>query len=385
MPGRMPPSLSGRDPTGSPVESCVRHARRAAGLTQEELARRCGVSRQALIAIEAGRAQPSVTVALRLASALGQRVEDLFQLASETGSIEAELAAPAPPRRAGAPRPRVALARIRDRWVAHPLRRDDPMGLARAADGVLRARGKRARVELLRPAEQLGERLLVVGCDPALGLLADRLGDGGAQVTWLHAASRVALDMLAREQTHIAGAHLFDEGSGEFNVPFVRRMIAPRDMLVVTLASWELGWILRPGLDARVRGLEDLLGRGVRFVQREPGAEARAVVDRMLRRIGAPEDALAGAPVVHGHFAVARVIAAGGADAGVGTCAAAMAHELAFLPLVEERFDLIIPRELAGAPQVVRLIETLRGRVFRRELACLGGYRTRRSGDAVPV
>lgn len=385
MPPRVPPPLARRDSLESRVDSRVRDARRAAGLTQEELARRCGVSRQALIAVEAGRAQPSVTVALRLASALGLRVEELFQLAGQSGAIEVELAAPVPRRRARAPGPRVALARVRDRWVAHPLRGDDPMGLARAADGVLRARGKRARVELLRPVDQLGGRLLVVGCDPALGLLADRLGDRGVDVTWLHAASRVALDMLAREHTHIAGAHLFDEGSGEFNVPFVRRMVAPRDMLVVTLASWELGWILRPGLDAQVRGIEDLLGRGVRFVQREPGAEARALVERMLRGAGAPEDALAGAPVVHGHFAVARTIAAGGADAGVATCAAAVAHELAFLPLVEERFDLIIPRELAGAPQVVRLIEALQGRAFRRELACLGGYRTRRSGDTVQV
>jgi putative molybdopterin biosynthesis protein len=370
-----------------PVESRVRELRRAAGLTQEELARRCRVSRQALISIEAGRAQPSVAIALRLAAALGRRVEEIFQLVEDGESVMAELAAPMPARAARAPHARVALARIHDRWVAHPLRHGDPAGMGRAADGVLRprARGSRQRVELLRPLAELGARLLVVGCDPALGLLADRLGSRGVPITWIHASSQAALEMLSRAHTHVAGAHLFDEGSGEFNVPFVRRMAAPEPMLVVTLACWELGLLVHPGRQADVRGIDDVLRPGVRFVHREPGAEARALVERKLRRAGAPAGALAGAPVVHGHFAVAQTIATGGADTGVATRAAALAHELVFVPLAEERFDLIIPRELAGAPGVVQLVDTLQGRAFRRELACLGGYQTRRTGDAVPV
>jgi putative molybdopterin biosynthesis protein len=372
------------------VDSRVRELRRAAGLTQEELARRCGVSRQALISIEAGRVQPSVAIALRLAAALGRRVEEIFQLAGPGDSVMAELVAPVParpPRAPHAPRVRVALARIRDRWVAHPLRHDDPAGLGRAADGVLRprARASRQRVELLRPLPELGTRLLVVGCDPALGLLADRLGSRGLPITWIHASSQAALEMLARAHTHVAGAHLFDESSGEFNVPFVRRMAESGPMLVVTLACWELGFLVHPGRRTGVRGIEDVLRPGVRFVQREPGAEARALVERLLRRAGASDDALSGAPVVHGHFAVAQTIATGGADAGVATRAAALAHELAFVPLAEERFDLIIPRELASAPGVVQLVDTLQARTFRRELDCLGGYQTRRTGDAVPV
>lgn len=369
------------------VESRVRELRRAAGLTQEDLARRCHVSRQALISIEAGRVQPSVAIALRLASALGRRVEEIFQLAEAGESVMAELAAPMPARAARAPHARVALARIHDRWVAHPLRHDDPAGLGRAADGVLhpRVRSSRQRVELLRPLAELGARLLVVGCDPALGLLADRLGSRGVPITWIHASSQAALEMLARAHTHVAGAHLFDEGSGEFNVPFVRRMAAPEPMLVVTLAWWELGLLVHPVRQAEVRGIDDVLRPGMRFVHREPGAEARALVERLLRRAGAPDDALAGAPVVHGHFAVAQTIATGGADAGVATRAAALAHALAFVPLAEERFDLIIPRELAAATAVVQLVETLQGRAFRRELACLGGYHTRRTGDSVSV
>lgn len=374
-------------PERGQVESHVRELRRAAGLTQEELARRCGVSRQALIAIEAGRVQPSVTVALRLAAALGRRVEDIFRIAEPGDAVLAELAAPMPARAPRGPHARVALARIHDRWVAHPLRHDDPAGLGRAADGVLRARarGQRQRVELLRPLAELGARLLVVGCDPALGLLADRLAGRGVPIRWIHASSQAALEMLARAHTHVAGAHLFDEGSGEFNVPFVRRMAAPEPMLVVTLASWELGLLVHPGRHGEVRGIDDLLRPGLRFVQREPGAEARALTERLLRRACAPVDALAAAPVVHGHFAVAQTIATGGADAGVATRAAALAHGLAFVPLAEERFDLIIPHELAGAPAVVQLVDTLQGRAFRRELACLGGYQTRRTGDAVPV
>jgi putative molybdopterin biosynthesis protein len=382
-------TTSGTDREGSDsrLESHVRELRRAAGLTQEELARRCHVSRQTLIAIESSRAEPSVAVALRLAAALGRRVEDLFQLVEERGSIVAELAAPVQPGAARAPRTRVMLAHVNQRWVAHPLRQDDPMGFGRAADGVLRARarGSRQRVELLRPLGELDTNLLVVGCDPALGLLAARLSGRGAHVTWMHASSQAALEMLAHEHAHVAGAHLFDEGSGEFNVPFVRRMPAARPMVVVTLASWELGLLVRPGLQASVRGIEAVLQPDLRFVHREPGAEARALVERLLRGARVPGDALEHAPVAHGHFAVAQAIATGGADVGVATRAAALAHELAFVPLTEERFDLIMPRELASTPRVVQLIETLQGRAFRRELACLGGYQTRRSGDAIPL
>jgi molybdate-binding protein/DNA-binding XRE family transcriptional regulator len=369
----------------SRLESRVRELRRAAGLTQEELARRCQVSRQALIAIESGRVEPSVVVALRLAAALGQRVEDLFQLVEERGSVVAELATPVPAAAARAPRTRVVLAHVNERWVAHPLRQDDPMGFGRAADGVLRPRGRasRQRVELLRPLGELDANLLVVGCDPALGLLAARLSGRGAPVTWMHACSQAALEMLGREHAHVAGAHLFDEGSGEFNLPFVRRMPAPRPMLVVTLASWELGLLVRSGVS--VRGIDDVLQPGLRFVHREPGAEARALVERLLRRTHAPADALAHAPVAHGHFAVAHAIATGGADIGVATRAAALAHDLEFVPLTEERFDLVMPSELASTPRVAQLIETLQGRAFRRELACLGGYQTRRSGDAISI
>jgi putative molybdopterin biosynthesis protein len=376
-----------RDDGESHLVSSVRDLRRAAGLTQEELARRCHVSRQTLIAIESSRVEPSVAVALRLAAALGRRVEELFQLVEERASVVAELAAPVP---AGAgtdraPRTRVVLAHVNERWVAHPLRQDDPMGFGRAADGVLRGRGSRQRVELLRPLGELDANLLVVGCDPALGLLAARLSGRGAPVTWMHASSQAALEMLGREHAHVVGAHLFDEGSGEFNVPFVRRMPAARPMLVVTLASWELGLLVRPDLQSSVRGIEAVLQPGLRFVHREPGAEARALVGRLLRRARASGDVLAHAPVAHGHFAVAQAIATGGADIGVATRAAALAHDLAFVPLTEERFDLIMPRELGSTPRVTQLIETLQGRAFRRELACLGGYQTRRSGDAIAV
>ena len=378
------------------IESHVRVIRRAAGLTQDELARRCRISRQTLIAIEAGRTQPSVAIALRLASALGQQVEELFRPADMGSDVEAELAAPVPRARAGDPPARVALAHIGDRWVAHPIGQDDPVGPACAADGVLLAgardapgprgsRPKRARVEPLRPAAQLGDNLFVVGCDPALGLLADRIRDRGCRMIWLHAASHAALEMLARGHTHIAGAHLFDEGTGEFNVPFVRRMFAPADMHVVTMASWELGLVVQAALRKRVRGIADLLQPGVRFVHREPGAEARALVERLLRRAGAPADALARAPVARGHLAVARTIATGGADAGVATRASAHAHGLAFVPLAEERFDLVIPRALLHDPRVMHLVDTLKGQPFRRELGCLRGYQTRQSGDDVPA
>lgn len=362
----------------------MREQRMAAGLTQEDLARRTGISRQALSAIEAGRAQPSIAVALRLAGALDRPVDALFRLEDASGAaIEAELAAPLP--RTTAP-VRVVLARVGNRWVAHPLRADDATAMSRGADGLIaRARQPRtrtrARVEPLRPAAECLGSLLLMGCDPALGLVADRMTAHGTRAVWLHAPSQSALAMLAAGHTHVAGAHLFDEGTGEFNVPFVRRAFPAQRTRVVTLAAWELGLVTRPR--ERIRALGDVLRPGVRFVHRESGSGARALVERLLGRAGAPDHALADAPVARGHLAVAQAIALGGADAGVATRAAARAHELAFVPLAEERFDLVIPEPLHDDPRVARLIDVLCERAFRRELACLDGYQTARAGTLV--
>ncbi len=144
----------------------MRELRDARGLSQAALCAAVGLTRQSVHAIESGRALPAVDVALRLARALDSRVEDLFASAVSESQVTAEPVGEALPGR-------VSLSHIAGRWLSYSLARD---GMARAADAIAgRSVHGAVPAELLRPAADARENLVLMGCAPALGLLADRL------------------------------------------------------------------------------------------------------------------------------------------------------------------------------------------------------------------
>jgi len=366
----------------------LRELRLARKLSQLELARRAGISRQACSAIESGTSVPGTDVTLRLAAALAVRVESLFRLDQAPAPIGATLAGEARATSAGGPL-RVVLAEVAGRWVAHAIDRD---ALSQAADGLARpgrptaTRSRTVRVEPLAGLAAARQRLLIMGCAPALGLLAARL-DGeptGVQVSWVHGPSSAALSALRKREVHIAGLHLLDERSGQYNAPVVRKQLPDRRMLLVNLLSWEQGIVVARGNPLGIRGAADLLGSKVRFAARETGAGAHKLLERALRKEGGWLADMRGRSVaVRGHMEVARAIALGAADAGVAIRSAAVAFGLDFIPLAEERFDLVIPRDLATDPRVERLVDVLGSRPFRRELESAGGYLVDASGQQV--
>jgi len=366
------------------MKNCVGRKRAGAGLRQQELASRVGISRQSLSVLEAGRSEPSTAVALRLAHALGCRVEDLFWVDDGRAPISVEMAE-------DASRPsddaRVVLASIDGRWVAHRLGAEE-QSFSFAADGLVSGRGKRgaARVTPLADAAQARDTLLCAGCAPAFAILAARANGNraGERVVWLERSSGAALDLLSLGQIHVAGAHLYDEQTDEFNVPFVERRFPGRPMLVFNLARWEAGLVVTPENPRRIRGIRDLARADVSFVRRQAGAAAQDLIERLLRREGLRAGAIARARLTaRGHMEVARLVALGAADVGVALPAVARAHGLRFIPLAEERFDLVVAKELAADARVVRLLETLTARSFRRELESLGGHVVRDSGRLI--
>ena len=369
------------------IQSSLRQHRLARKLSQLELAKRIGISRQALISIEAGAAVPGTDVALRLSTVLGVRIEALFQLAGATSEVEATLAADSDvaPHQVS----RVVLAEIDGRWVAHPIAARSRDALGRAADGLASAgRGcsRTINVESLGDLEAARQQLIVMGCAPALGLLAARLGGEptGVRLSWIQGPSGAALNALSRGEVHIAGIHLLDEATGQYNVPLVRRRFPDRRMLLVNLASWEQGIVVAAGNPLKIRTAADLLRPKVRFVARESGAGAHKLLERALRgQHGRPGDIRGPGRVAGGHMEVAEAISLGAADAGIAIRGAAMAYGLDFISLAEERFDLVFSRELATDPRVERLVDTLGSRAFRRELDSVGGYLTSASGRQV--
>jgi putative molybdopterin biosynthesis protein len=356
----------------------VREVRLAAQVSQQALARAVGLSRQALSALEAGRAVPRTDVALRLARALHCQVETLFASDPVAPRVRARAVTGSRPRAAG----RVLLADIDGQWVARPLTDRGPEPTA-AADGVITAArpGRPLEVELLTEPRLAAERLVVMGCAPTLGLLSARLARGPRPVdlAWVHGSSGQALDALAHGDVHVAGIHLKDARSGRFNVPQVQRRFAGQKMLVVNFASWEQGLVVARGNPLHLRKVEDLLRPRIRLVTREAGSGAMKLLEEALSSLGAP-GLRRPALVARGHLEVAQAVAQGVADAGIAIRAAALAWDLDFVPLSFERFDLVFPEALVGDRRVERLVDELGSTSFRRELDAVGGYETADSG-----
>ncbi|MBF6569186.1 MAG: helix-turn-helix domain-containing protein [Candidatus Binataceae bacterium] len=367
----------------------LRRTREARRLTQVELARRTGISRQALGAIEAGLYQPGVTVALALARELGETVENLFgaadsAIADHVGADWSEDARPAEADRPAGAR-RVALARVGGKIVAiaQPVAR---LTLAPAAGLVERAAGHRAEVATFLTPGEIDSALLIAGCDPAAAILADWLARHRAPVSAiaLPCSSSRALDALVGGRAQVAGMHLRDPGSGEYNLAPVREALGRRRATVVTFARWELGLATAVPNRLGLHGVDDLIRRGVRIVNRERGAGARLALDEALELVGADATRIAGyGDEVGGHLEVAAAIAAGRADAGMTIRLAADAYGLGFITLREERYDLVIMDRELETPPVRAMLEALNSRRFAREVSDFCSYDTALMGRVV--
>jgi putative molybdopterin biosynthesis protein len=354
----------------------LRLARLARGFSQQQLAGMAGVSRQAVSAVESGHSDPSLRVAFALAQALGMTVEELFGPGNAAPPVPA--VSVAPDGSAG----RVLLAPVGDRFVALPLHGDAAAGMGfLAAGGLTMPHGGAIAV---RPIEPPRPTLVVAGCDPALPLLAPPLArlDPPVGFAWWPCGSQEALRLAAAGLVHAAGAHLRGR-SGDYNTDSARDLL--RDGAdVIGFCSWREGLVLRPEQATQIGDVAAVVSAGLRLVNREPGAEARHVLDRELARLGVSGPDLAGYDTAAtGHLEVAAAIAAGLADAGVASEPAALAYGLSFVPLTEERFDLVIPAGQAGTREVQGLLRVLSSPWLLGQLASLPGYDLAQCGERI--
>jgi molybdate-binding protein/DNA-binding XRE family transcriptional regulator len=350
----------------------LRLARQARGYSQQQLAGMAGVSRQAVSAVESGHSDPSLRAALALSQALGMTVEELFGPGEPAPALQAIPVAPP-----GGPGARAVLAAVGDTYTALPLAGDSvtragflPAGgiIAGAPDGDIQA-------VPVRPIGPPRPTLVVAGCDPALPLLEVPLAllDPPVGFAWWPCGSAEALSLVSRDLVHVAGVH--PSGARE------------RDLAgagVVGFSSWREGLVLRAGLAGTVSGLADVARQHLRLVNREPGSEARRLLDRERTRLGLAAGSLPGyGTCAKGHLQVASSVAAGLADAGVASEPAALAYGLAFVPLADERFDLVIPRSQRGTREIQGLLRVLASPWLLAQLASLPGYDPAQCGEQV--
>jgi molybdate-binding protein len=331
-----------------------------------------GVSRQAVSAVESGLSDPSLRAALALSRALGMTVEELFGPAIPEPVVAVRSAQPL-----GAPGSRVSLASVGDAVVALPL-----TGAAVARAGFAPAGGRVVGGDRVAPLEPPRPTLVVAGCDPALPLLQLPLSllEPPLSFLWWPCPSRDALALASDGLVHVAGAHL--RGSaGEYNMAAAAELL-PGGGEVIGFCAWREGLVLRSELAGKVGSMADVAGAGLRVVNREPGAEARRVLDRELDRYGIKPGRLAGYQTsATGHLEVAAAIAAGLADAGVASEPAALAYDLAFIPLATERFDLVVPAAQAASREIQGLLRALSSSWLHDQLASLPGYSVSKCGE----
>lgn len=371
------------------LENRIRARRQAAGLSQQALGTRCGLTRQAINAIEAGQYVPNTFFALRLARTLGSRVEELFHLPEERPRIEAEWVGEAPVQATTCQRLR--LARVGERLLARPL--TGANSTCMAADGLMvttarppTASDNQVTVDLLVDAQLPEHTVVILGCDPALALLGAHLSRRypAFRLMWVQRGSLAALRMLGRGEAHAAGTHLWDPESGEYNLPYVRRELAGRRVVVVTLSQWQEGLIVARGNPKSIIGPADLARQDLTIVNREAEAGSRSMLDMWLQQAGiAPHWVRGYTREVGSHAEVAEAVASGTADAGPGILAVARALELDFLPLQEERYDLVIPVEFFNVAPVQAMLDIAVSAPFQAELEALGGYDSSCTGTVV--
>lgn len=240
--------------------------------------------------------------------------------------------------------------------------------------------------ELILPAVAGREVIPLMGShDLALEALARQINErphAPLKLLTLPVGSLDGLVALRQGTARLAGCHLLDADTGEYNLPYVHSLFPDRQITLITMAYREQGLIVAKGNPLHLRGIEDLASDEVMMVNRNRGSGTRLWLDSYLTAQGIPVESLRGYTLeAHTHSAVAQTILRGQAQAGLGLRAAARQAGLDFVPLFEERFDLVLPREQVSDPNLLPIFDYLTSAAFRQTVDSLGGYQTAHTGD----
>jgi len=241
-------------------------------------------------------------------------------------------------------------------------------------------------VRLLSPQRSLHNNILVLGThDITFDLLRSIMRVTYPELT-LHTSATGGMKGLQAVRAglcHAAAIHLFDEATGEYNVPFLTQAPLPEPMVLMNLCTRNLGLIVAPGNPHKICGLSDLSRADLRFINRQKGSGTRVLLDYHLRKLGIDPDKIDGFPrEVKTHMAVAAAVSSQAVDCGPGISTAARTLRLDFVPCLEERLDLLIPKRFYSRFPVAGLVQVVRSSRFKHEAALqLGDYDFSQTGQ----
>ena len=289
---------------------------------------------------------------------------------------------------------RVTVGRVGERLVAAPLSRGAGVisSMVRA-DGIVLIpagvqgfqAGETVRVQLYRSIAEIEHTILALGShDLTLDLMAQYLSIRGTRLSSANLGSLGGLVALQRREAHLAGSHLLDPKSGEYNLAYIEKYLPDVPVVVMGYVTREQGLIVPQGNPLNLTGLADLARSEITFINRQRGAGTRLLLDYHLEQIGLEPEAITGyGQEEYTHLNVAAAIASGLANCGLGIRAAADALGLDFISLFNERYDLVIPIEHYHNPKLKPLLEILEDIEFRSAVDGLAGYDTSPMGNII--
>lgn len=289
---------------------------------------------------------------------------------------------------------RVVVGRVGEKLLAAPLTRGAGVisSLVRADGLVILPRGSQGEpagaevtVRLYRTPAELERTIFAIGShDITLDIMAHFLALKDRRVASANVGSQGGLLALQRGEAHIAGSHLLDPNTGEYNLTAIRQYLPDVPVKVVALVGRQQGLLVQRGNPKQIHNVEDLIRPDITYINRQRGAGTRVLLDYHLYLRGIAHEAIRGYNQEEfTHLAVAAAVASGRADCGLGIAAAAQALNLDFIPLYQERYDLVIPTRFVQSELMAPLFDILQGTSFRQAVSELPGYDVSQMGKLI--
>jgi putative molybdopterin biosynthesis protein len=292
---------------------------------------------------------------------------------------------------------RITLGRVGDTLMATPsgkgagavmslVRADGLLTIPAGSEGI--GAGEKVRIELLRPQTEVDATAVCIGShDNILDLLANHLHKRRPiiRISSAHVGSMGGIMAIRRGEAHLAGSHLLDEETGEYNISFIKRFLKDIPLQLINLCYREQGLIVARNNPKNIQSFRDIAEKEHTFINRQNGAGTRLLTDKILRDEGIDPSRITGyGHEEYTHMSIAAAVASGSVDTGLGIRAAANALDLDFVPIAEERYDLIVPDRFQSDKKVVAILDLIRNdRNFQAAILALGGYNLRDCGKVM--
>ena len=269
---------------------------------------------------------------------------------------------------------KIPCTRVTGKWI-FPVKLIDEWIQTSSQDGLQQARKKINSIE--------GALLAAGSNDPVLDMLltAIKKDHPAFNIFSANTGSLSGLTALNTGLTDIAFSHLFDPQTGDYNTPYLKEYCPDHHPVVVNLFYRQVGFLITKSKSSIFKGWESLTNKNMRFINRQNGSGIRILLDYELKNKSIACKNIPGYDnEVYTHFEVGLSLVSGEADVGIASAAVAKIFDLSFQPLVSERFDMILDKDIFFQPAIQALIETLQSDQFKNRVEKIGNYNFKDAG-----